>query len=196
MDKLEIAYTEKDGQILVKADRSLKTIFFSEDDDRTESSVNIGLSKTKISDAVEYVYDTLTEEDVKNILAAEAKGFNTVVPMTDEHLADLVKEDQQHMVQNVIKGIGHVEQIKDLHYGESKTVYELSTAVAYLIDETDTAFKTRDAKGELIGMNRWLQYIDNEWYLTNDYLINILPVVAQITEGAEVSVKVLYAEKN
>ena len=197
LDKLEIPYTTgKDGQLLVSGEESFRTLKPSEDTARAHSSVQIGLSKTNISDAVEFAFSTLNDEDVKNILAAEAKGFNTTVPMSDEHLAELVREDQRNMVTNVVKGIGHVEQIKDLHYGKSRTVYELSSAVAFLHDETDKAFKTKDADGELIGMNRWLQKVDGKWYLAKDYLVNILPVVAQITEGAEISVKVIYAEKN
>lgn len=191
---IDYEFNDKD-EVIVRADRTLGTLLYSRDEERTNSSKEIGLSKHPISDAPEYVFDGFTKKDVKKILAAEKKGYGTKIDFSEKKIKNLVAQDVKTMITNVVLGIGHTEQISGMYYGHSKTVYELSSAVKYIIDETEKAFE-KDKDGYIMGMNRWIEKNGNYWYVTADYLANIIPVVNQIVDGDEISVEAIYAEYN
>ncbi|MBQ3306028.1 hypothetical protein IJH02_01145 [Candidatus Saccharibacteria bacterium] len=176
------------GEVIVDATPTLRTLFPKYDNARTNSAKRAGLSEHPISDAPEYVFESLTEADFRAILEAEKKGIGTKVAVGKK---SLVQQDVRTMVRNVIVGLAHTDQISGLHFGNSGTVYELSSAVKFLLDETDKAWKTGK------GIERWLEKgNDGIWYATEEFVANIIPVVAQIVDGSETSVEVVYAQKN
>ncbi len=197
LDKWGISYKEKDGKILVSAERTKKSLYYTNDNSRTKSSVKAGLSKNPISDAPEYVFKLSTEQ-VNKILEAEKKGYGTKISFTKSERKKLKKAVSKTLIQNVVMGLGYTDMISDMHYGESKTVYETSSAVAYLVDETEKAYTEADDDGYIAGVNRWLYYdkSNGKFYLSQDYLVNIIPVVSQIIEGSKMSIEVTYAEYN
>ncbi len=197
LDKWGISYKEKDGKILVSAERTKKSLYYTNDNSRAKSSVKAGLSKNPISDAPEYVFKLSTEQ-VNKILTAEKKGYGTKVNFTKDEKKQLKKAVAKTMLQNVVMGLGYTEMVSMQHYGKSKIVYETSTAVAYLVDETEKAYTEADSDGYVAGINRWLYYdkSNGKFYLSQDYLVNIIPVVAQIIEGSKMSIEVAYAEYN
>ncbi|MBQ6355210.1 hypothetical protein IJJ18_02210 [Candidatus Saccharibacteria bacterium] len=199
LDKYGVPYKKNaNGKIIVDTTRTLGTLFPANDESRTNSAKKAGLSNHAISDAPEYVFDSLTEKDVKKILEAEKKGIGTKVDLSKKKIKALKKEDAQTMIENIIVGLAHTEQISGMFYGDSKTVYQCSSAVKYLIDETDKAWKTKDDAGEIIGINRWLEYDETEkkWYANEDWVANIIAVVNQIVDGCEPEVRVIHADYN
>lgn len=195
LDKWGIPYeTNEKGEIVVSADDTIKTIFYQYDDERTKSSVKIGLSKHPISDAPGYVFD-FAKKQVEKILAAEEKGYGTKIDFSKKEIKQLVKQDVRTMISNVVIGIGHAEQVSGLYYGKSKTVYELSSSVKFLVDETNKAFEP-DETGYAEGMNIWVEKNGDHWVVTQEYLRNIIPVINQLVEGAEISAEACYAEYN
>jgi len=197
LDKWNIPYsTDTDGTILVEVERTKKSVYYTNDDSRAKSSVKNGLSKHPISDAPEYSFK-FTEKQVQQILAAEKKGYGTKVNFSAKKIKKLKAAVAKTNITNIVMGLALTSDLSDDHYGESKTVYELSTANKYLMDETFKAyFADKDNQGEPVGLNRWMVYKNGKFYASQDWLVNIIPEVAQVIEGAEVSVEATYAKEN
>ena len=154
------------------------------DEERAKASVNKGLNKEPINDAIAYPFE-LTDDEVKAILAAKS---GTVKGFSDDRIEQLRNELFAELFQNPILAEAWVRLILDQKIGQDVTVSDSWRTGREFVEKYDYA------RNDGTGMNIWLRKINSEYYTSVEYQKYVMCVV-NFLEPLDTKVKVRTANK-
>ena len=154
------------------------------DEERAKASVNKGLNKEPINDAIAYPFE-LTDDEVKAIISAKS---GTIKSFSDERIEQLRNELFAEMFGNPILTEAWVRLILDQKIGQDVTVSESWRTGREFIEKYDYA------RNDGSGMNIWLRKINDEYYTSVEYQKYVMCVV-NFLEPLDTKVKVRTANK-
>ena len=166
------------------------------DDERPNASVEMGLNKNPINDAVAFPF-ALNEEQIKKILAAK---IGQKIDFTEDEIKALRIELFTELAENPILFEAWMKLISDQKIGQDAKIIESWPAgkrylelneIARDLEPYDGLDPYADIRGK--GMNIWLRKLDGETYTNPEYQKYVLDVVLLLLP-AKTDVEVLTAK--
>ena len=167
------------------------------DDERPLASVNMGLNKHPINDAIAFPF-SLTEEQIKKVIAAKA---GQKVDFSEEEIKELRIELFKELAENPVLFESWMKLVTDQKIGQYAKVIESWPAGARYIELNNIARDLEpytngtdpyaDIRGK--GMNIWLTKVNGKTYTTAEYQQYVLDIVYLLLP-AETDVEVLTAK--
>ena len=179
--KQDLKVIDLDGDLLFPL--STESIITT-DEERPKASVNKGLNKEPINDAIAYPFE-LTDDEVKAIISAKS---GTIKSFSDERIEQLRNELFAEMFGNPILTEAWVRLILDQKIGQDVTVSESWRTGREFIEKYDYA------RNDGSGMNIWLRKINGEYYTSVEYQKYVMCII-NFLEPLDTKVKVRTANK-